>query len=151
MNPTTRLAQILAAALLVAGGGAAVSSAASNPEYSAGISFGTHPAVTPIVHATAVASPGPTSRLPFVSTLHFTTTGSFTIGTHFVVRIKPFSGTATTSGRSVTVKLSTAERHLIRVAARRYGATHVELTTSTSVVGSPVKNRTETSFKIPGL
>jgi hypothetical protein len=103
------------------------------------------------LHATAIALPASTVPLPPGTRLHFTTTGSFTIGTHFVVGIQSFSGTATIGGKAVIVRISTAERHLIRAAARRYGSTHVDLTTSTSVVGSLVKSRAGVIFRVPGL
>jgi hypothetical protein len=123
---------------------------ATNPENAVSVDFGLHPMLDPVLRGKAYAVPGPLAKLPFTSTLRFTTTGSFTIGTHFVSRIK-FSGTATSAGRAVNVRLSTAERHVIRAAARRYGATRVELSTVTSTAGSPVKSKVEPTFTIPGL
>jgi hypothetical protein len=141
---------LIAGALSVGGGTALAGAAATNPENAVSVDFGSHPVLGPVLHGRAFATAGPLARLPFTSTLRFTTTGSFTIGTHFVSRIE-FSGTATTAGKAADVRLSTAQRHQIRAAARRYGATRVELTIVTSTAGSPVKSKSEPAFTIPDL
>jgi hypothetical protein len=151
MNKIRILGSVLVVGAVVAASLATAGAGVPSTQYSAEVNFAAHPALGPVLHATAVALPGSTVPLAPGTRLHFTTTGSLTIGTHLVARIKPFRGTATIGGKTVIVKISTAERHLIRAAARRYCSTHVDLTTSTSVVGSLVRSRAELIFRIPGL
>jgi hypothetical protein len=145
LSPSLIVGAVLAANVTVAAG------AAPHTQYSADIGVALHAVLGPAYHTTAIAEPGSTVPLPAGTRLDFTTTGSFTIGKHFVLRIKPFSGIATPSGRKITVRFSKAERHLIRAAARRYNSTHADLTTSTTVVGSRVRNETTIVFRVPGL
>jgi hypothetical protein len=143
------LTPVLATGALLAGAPAA-GAAAPHTQYSVEIGFALHPALEPTLHAIAIAAPGSTTPLPAGTHLRYTTTGSFAIGRHFVLRIAPFSGLATSAGTKFTIRLNQAERHLIRAAAHHYHATRAFLTTTTSVVGSRVTNKSAQDFTIPG-
>jgi hypothetical protein len=141
------LTPLLAAAAVLAGAPAA-GAAAPHTQYSVEIGFALHAALDPTLHGIAIPSPGSTTPIPTGAHLHYTTTGSFAIGRHFVLRIAPFSGVATGTGTKFTIRLSQAERHLIRAAAHDYHATRAFLTTTTTVVGSRVTSRSAWDFTV---
>ena len=79
------------------------------------------PAVlNPVLNGTAVADVG--------GPYSYVAKGYFKIGTKTVARLRSFSGTATTTPKSVLVRVTTAERKAIRAAARGTGHKRTTLT-----------------------
>ena len=103
---------LIAAILTLMAGGVATANAAVDYGSPVSIGFGAHPGLRPAIHLTVGSQDSGTKR--------FSAKGTFTIGKHTVAHLASFHGTATTSDTSITVRVSTLERHMIRAAARRY-------------------------------
>ena len=141
---TNRLlrSSLITAVITLMAGGAAAASAAVDYGSPVSIGFGAHPVLRPTLHLTVGSQDSGTKR--------FNAKGAFTIGKHTVAHLAPFHGTATTSDTSLTVNVSTLQRHLIRAAARRYHTKRVSLTITTTVdlPGAP-SDRSSAFLAIP--
>jgi hypothetical protein len=115
----------LTTAIITLVAGVAAASAAIDYGSPVSIGFGAHPVLRPALHLAVGSQDSGTKR--------FSAHGTFTIGKHTVAHLASFHGTATTSNTSITVKVSTLERHMIRAAARHYHAKRVSLTITTTV------------------
>jgi hypothetical protein len=133
---------LITAIIALMAGGAAAASATVDYGSPVSIGFGAHPVLRPALRLTVGSQDSGTKR--------FSAKGAFTIGKHTVAHLAFFHGTATTSDRSITVKVSRLQRHLIRVAARRYHTNRVSLTITTTVnlPGAP-SDRSSAFLAIP--
>jgi hypothetical protein len=141
---TNRLprSSLIAAIMTLMAAGVATASAAVDYGSPVSIGFGAHPVLRPAIHLTVGSQDSATRR--------FSANGTFTIGKHTVAHLASFHGTATTNDTTITVKVSTLERHMIRAAARRYHTKRVSLTITATVdlPGAP-SDRSSAFLAIP--